>query len=38
MKARMLIGWESRLRPGKEEEIDKISQDYGQYCKKKSLI
>ena len=38
MKAQMLIGGESRLRPGKEEEIDKISQDCGQYYKRKSLI
>ena len=38
MKAHVLIGWESRLRPGKEEKIDQISQDGGQHYRKNSPI
>ena len=34
----LLAGWESKLPPGKEEELDKILEDCRQYYKKKGLI
>ena len=34
----LLSSWESKLPPGKEEELDKILEDCRQYYKKKGLI
>lgn len=38
MKAHVLIGGESRLQLGEEEEIERISQDCRHYYKKNILV